>query len=199
MQSETWWDKKLHIDTCGREDFLTDPDCNAYEPTDYRVLGRLAESGYLMRASKLLDYGCGKGRCVFYLAAATGCSAVGVENDERLFGQALANLRTAKIPREYKQKIRLLHADARLYQPVDEDCFFFFNPFSEEVFKTVLGRIRQSYYAKIRPIRLFLYYPEDSFVALLMAEPELMFVDEIDCTDLFPEGSRRERILIFEI
>ena len=199
MQSDFWYDRKLHIDTCGREDFLTDPDCNAYEPTDYRVLERLARSGYLARESRLLDYGCGKGRCVLYLAAATGCSAVGIDNNARLIEQADANLQNARIHRDYKDKIRFLHADARLYQPGEEDCFFFFNPFSEEIFGTVLGRIRRSYYAAIRPIRLFLYYPEDTFLGRLMVEPEFMFADEIDCTDLFPEGSRRERILIFEM
>ena len=91
MQSDFWYDRKLHIDTCGREDFLTDPDCNAYEPTDYRVLERLARSGYLTRENRLLDYGCGKGRCVLYLAAATGCSAVGIDNNARLIEQAAAN------------------------------------------------------------------------------------------------------------
>ena len=198
MQSEHWWDKKLHIDTCGREAFLTDPDCNGYEPTDYCVLERLAQSGCLTPESKLLDYGCGKGRCLLFLAAMTGCSAVGVEISEHLLQKARENLRTSRLPQDYKDRIKLLHIDARLYEPQDEDTIFFFNPFSEEIFKVVLGRIRQSYYENPRPIRLFLYYPEDAFVALLMAEREILFVDEIDCTDLFPEGSRRERLLIFE-
>ena len=32
-----------------------------------------------------------------------------------------------------------------------------------------------------------------------MTEPELMFVDEVDCQDLFEGNNPRERIVIFEI
>ena len=33
---------------------------------------------------------------------------------------------------------------------------------------------------------------------MLMTTEELMFVDEIDCRDLFPGNDPRERILVFE-
>ena len=37
------------------------------------------------------------------------------------------------------------------------------------------------------------------FSAPMMTNPFLMFVDEIDCSDLFDSNQERERILIFEI
>ena len=46
---------------------------------------------------------------------------------------------------------------------------------------------------------LFFYYPDEEYVAYLMTKEELMFVDEIDCMDLFEGENQRERILIFEI
>lgn len=36
-----------------------------------------------------------------------------------------------------------------------------------------------------RPMTLFFYYPDEEYVAYLMTKNELMFVDEIDCIDLF--------------
>ena len=46
---------------------------------------------------------------------------------------------------------------------------------------------------------LFFYYPDEEYVAYLMTKDELMFVDEIECMDLFEGENKRERILIFEI
>ena len=35
--------------------------------------------------------------------------------------------------------------------------------------------------------------------AELMAMPELMFIDEIDCRDLLPKEDPRERIMVFGV
>ena len=79
------------------------------------------------------------------------------------------------------------------------DCFYFFNPFSVEILKSVMGRILESYYEHHRKMRLFFYYPNDEYVSYLMTQDFLMFVDEIDCQDLFEGNNPRERILIFEM
>ena len=60
--SEQWWEKKLNIRTSGEVDHFIEEACNPYEPTDYRVLEALADSGYITSESHVLDYGCGKGR-----------------------------------------------------------------------------------------------------------------------------------------
>ena len=57
----------------------------------------------------------------------------------------------------------------------------------------------ESYYTNPLTIRLFFYYPSDEYVRYLLTQEELMFVDEIDCRDLFPGNDPREKILIFEI
>ena len=46
---------------------------------------------------------------------------------------------------------------------------------------------------------LFFYYPFESEVAALMTADGLQFVDEIDCTGLYENIDKRERILIFEM
>ena len=44
-----------------------------------------------------------------------------------------------------------------------------------------------------------IYYPSDEYLTYLMTVDEMMFTDEIDCSDLFGGNSERERIMIFEI
>lgn len=196
---EQWWEKKLNIKTSGMIDHYFEMACNPYEPTDYRVLGELARSGYITRDSHILDYGCGLGRSVIFLSSKTGCRATGIEFDPDLYEMAVRNLKSAKLPEAYKKGIRFVCADARNYQIEDEDCFYFFNPFADEILQIVLRRIRHSYYENPRQIYLFFYYPFDSEVVTLMTADGLQFVDEIDCTDLYEYYDRKERILVFEM
>ena len=70
---------------------------------------------------------------------------------------------------------------------------------SIEILCSVLGKILDSYYEKPRSMTLFFYYPSEEYVACLMTKNELMFVDEIDCMDLFQGENERDKILIFEI
>ena len=44
----------------------------------------------------------------------------------------------------------------------------------------------------------FFYYPNDEYLAYLMTLDEIMFLDEIDCSDLFEGQNQREKIIIFE-
>ena len=197
--SEQWWEKKLNIRTRGKIDHFIAEDCNPYEPTDYRILQTLEESGYITADSHVLDYGCGLGRSVLFLSARTGCRATGIEFDRELYEGAVRNLEQARIPAAYKKGIRFVCADARKYKVQDENCFYFFNPFADEVLRIVIGKIRESYYENPRQMYLFFYYPFDGEVSILMTEDGLQFVDEIDCTDYYLMYDRHERILIFEM
>ena len=83
--------------------------------------------------------------------------------------------------------------------PEAVDRCYFVNPFSIEILQRVLERIRESWYDAPREILLFFYYPSDDHLAWLMTVDELMFLDEIDCGDLFEGNDPRERILVFEM
>ncbi|MBQ8639347.1 MAG: class I SAM-dependent methyltransferase [Lachnospiraceae bacterium] len=189
------WDKKLNIDTVGRDASNADEIHYPYEPTPYSVLERLAETNYINSNNRIVDYGCGKGRVGFFLNYKLGCQVTGIEYDSRICGQALQNLDRYGT----KQNIEFVCMDAGEYQVKHSDCFYFFNPFSVKVLQTVIGQIIQSYYENPRTMRFFFYYPSDEYVAYLMTAAELDFVDEIDCRDLFDGTDERERILIFEI
>lgn len=193
--NETQWDKILKIRTSGRDDSHADQFHYPYEPTPYSVLTRLAESGYINRKSILIDYGCGKGRVGFYLNYELKCRTIGIEYDERLYLKAMENKSTYVKERN----VDFICANAEEYEINDADCFYFFNPFSIEVMKSVMGQITKSYYAAPRNMLLFFYYPNDEYMSYLMTVDELTFLDEIDCRDLFDGENMREKILIFEI
>ena len=190
------WDKLLRIKTTGRDDSMADQYRYPYEPTPYSVLERLAGSGYISKRNVLLDYGCGKGRVDFYLSYQTRCRTMGIEYDPRMYERALSNQQTAVSGR----RASFVLVNAEQYPvPAEVDRCYLFNPFSVEILQKVMARILDSYYENSRNIQLYFYYPSDEYVAYLMTQDLLMFVDEIDCGDLFEGKDPREKILIFEI
>ena len=194
--NENTWDKLLQIKTTGRDDSSADQYRYPYEPTPYSVLERLADSGYITDENVLIDYGCGKGRAGIFLSYRTGCSATGIEFDSSLYTCAKENHKNC--PNEKRLTFVLVNSEA--YDVgTDADAFYFFNPFSIKVLQSVIGKIRDSWYQRPRELTLYFYYPSDEYVTYLMTVPELGFLDEIDCSDLFEGENPRERILIFEM
>ena len=91
MTSEQEWEQVLQIKTTGRDDSRSDSEHHPYEPTDYCVLERLANSGYITKQNTLIDYGSGKGRVSIFMANQTRCHSIGIEYDERLYERAVIN------------------------------------------------------------------------------------------------------------
>lgn len=186
------WDKRLRIRTIGRED-ESSPNYSPYEPTPYAVLQRLADSGYLRRKDRLLDYGCGKGRAAFFLAGAVGCRVTGIDRSQKLIDIAKENRKTARAG----DRVALACCLAEQYGIRDENAFYFFNPFSEKVFEGVLRRLIQSRLDAPRAMTLFCYYPSEAYIECLDAVPALARLDDIDCRDLFNGNDARERIAVY--
>lgn len=193
--TETEWDKLLRIKTSGRDDSHADQYRYPYEPTPYSVLERLASSEYIGKSNILLDYGCGKGRVSFFLAYQCKCKSIGIEYDGRIYEGAVRNKESAVSGK----RVELIHTNAETFEIEDADRIFFFNPFSVEILKSVMHRIKESWYGNPRQILLLFYYIQDEYVSYLMAMDELMLVDEIDCRDLFEGVNPRERIMVFEM
>ena len=194
--NESTWDRILGIKTTGRDDSKADLYRYPYEPTPYAVLERLVNMGMITKSNILIDYGCGKGRVGFFLSYQTRCKTIGVEYDDRMIGCALENHKYAKSA----GRTGFVLQNAEHYTvPEEADRFYFFNPFSVEILKSVMERIKESYYNKQRPMLLFFYYPSDEYITYLMTVDELCFFDEIECGDLFNGDDKREKIVIFEI
>lgn len=160
------------------------------------VLERLANSGLIRKSNTLVDYGTGKGRVCFYLSYQTRCKTIGIEYDERIYKGAVENKKTA-VSRNRGEFVLCSAENYELLANVDR-CYFL-NPFSVEIFQSVLERIYESYYENPREILLFFYYPSEDYVSNLMTQEQLMFYDEIDTSDIFPGGDNREKILIFQV
>lgn len=196
MKHDIKWDILLRIRTTGWDSSNADMHHYPYEPTDYRVLERLVESGYIGKKNVLVNYGCGKGRVDYFLSHETKCKSIGVEYDERIYNQAMDNMSHAVS----KSKVFFYHGTAEEFEPpTTVDRCYFFNPFSTEILQKVIARIKVSYFENPREILLFFYYPSDYYISYLMTDDNLEFCDEIDCTDLFEEYNKRERIMIFKI
>jgi predicted RNA methylase len=195
-EKELQWDKLLKIKTTGRDDSKADQYRYPYEPTPYSVLERLSNSGYIRKQNVLLDYGCGKGRVDFFLSYQTRCRSVGIEYDGRIFTNAASNQEHAVSG--MRTKFVMTNAE-EFVVPLEIDRCYFFNPFSIEILRKVLARILDSYYEDPREILLFFYYPSDEYLAYLMTQERLLFLDEVDCRDLFAGNNAREKILIFQL
>ena len=194
--NENKWDKLLRIKTSGRDDSRADQYRYPYEPTPYSVLESLANAGYIGKKNTLIDYGCGKGRVDFFLSYQTRCKSIGIEYDDRIYATAVENQKQATAA----GRTSFLMENAETYQvPAEADRFYFFNPFSVEILRSVIGRVLESYYENPREMLLFFYYPSDEYISYLMTVYELAFYDEIDCRDLFDGENPRERIVIFEV
>lgn len=193
---EQEWEHILGIKTTGRDDSQSDGEHHPYEPTDYCVLERLANSGYMGKKNTLIDYGSGKGRISFFLAYQTRCHAIGVEYDRRLWEKAMTNSRTAVSG----CRVTFVLKDAAVYEvPTEADCFFFFNPFGLHTLKLVLKQMFDSYYRLPRTMRLFFYYPYEQTEAFLTHHDGLIVEERIDCRDLFLEDDDREQILVLRL
>ncbi|MBQ9121857.1 MAG: SAM-dependent methyltransferase [Lachnospiraceae bacterium] len=190
------YDKLLKIKTSGRDDSRADTYRYPYEPTPYEVLERLASSGYIGKKDVVLDYGCGKGRVEFFLSYQTRAKTIGIEYDEPIYAKALENQKSAAVG----GKTVFLLQNAENYEVLEEvNRCYFFNPFSVELLRKVMARILDSFYANPREILLFFYYPSEEYISYLMTMDQLVFLDEIDCRDLFNGKDQRESILIFQL
>ncbi|MBP5384233.1 MAG: SAM-dependent methyltransferase [Lachnospiraceae bacterium] len=191
-------DAKLHIKTTGREDSCSNAMVFPYEPTSYSVLERLAQEGWISKEDHLIDYGSGLGRVPIYLADRIGCRTTGVEMAVKYHEQALLNLE-AYLGEHENHLIGFCNKKAQEYiLPDTANRLFFFNPFHLKTFKLVMRNVLDSYRKNPRNIRMFFYYPQDAYISYLSGLSEVMFLDEIDCRDLFEEEDNRNRIMIFE-
>lgn len=155
-----WFDLHYGTDTMrhvAMEDLIASEDKvnhgYGYQPTQAKAFAALLNELRLPKEYGFVDFGCGKGR-VLLLAAKYGFQAVrGVE-----FSHALCELAKSNIERYSRfvlvvATISIFEGNAEDYViQRDENIFYFFNPFDDVVFKTVLDRLQMSVSENPRPI-----------------------------------------------
>ncbi len=192
---EYFYEKLLNIKTREEQQgFHPSLHYHRYEPTPYSALEELMENYELRDSDRIVDFGSGKGRLNFFFHYVSGASAVGVEMNEMLCQKALDNLkRYCKKTR----KIEFFYGKAEEY-PVDprDNRFYFFNPFSVEIFRTVVNNLLLSFEKSPREMELILYYPADDYVYFLEKYSPFELKLEVGLQNLV-EHDPYERFLIY--
>lgn len=179
---EKKFDQKLQIRTIGlREWRKQTDDYNRYEATPYAALQKLFQSYKVKPTDQIVDFGSGRGRVSFYIHHHFNVPVTGIEMNDLTLDEALYNKEV------YRQKNKHLSAPIRFefglaehyeVQP-DDNIFYFFNPFSLEIFKHVVQNILHSIKQEKRAVDLILYYPLPEFKKFLKKETPFKLINKI--------------------
>ncbi|WML57945.1 methyltransferase [Neobacillus sp. PS2-9] len=196
---EHYYDKLLNIKTKEvQQGFHKSLHYHRYEPTPYSALEVLFEKYKLNNQDHIVDFGCGKGRLNFYIHYFFGASVVGVEMDNELYQAAVQNQKTYS-KKTNREKVHFLCCLAEEYEVQQEDNrFYFFNPFSVQVFRKIINNILCSYEQSPREIELVLYYPAEDYIYFLEKETAFELIEEVVLPYVY-EKNPNERFLIYRL
>lgn len=196
---EQYYENILNIKTTGKQD-LNEATIhyNRYEPTDYDVLNKLCEEHNFKSTDSVVDFGCGKGRLNFYLNYFYKCKTTGIEMNNYFYKQALENKKSyLEKHKKDEEEVNFTCILAEKYIINKEDNkFYFFNPFSVEIFMKVVDNILGSVYENNREIEIILFYPSDDYIFFLEQYTLFNLEKEIKLDKFNNDTS--DRILIYK-
>lgn len=198
---EQYFEKLLNIKTSGEQKIFNESlHYNRYEPTSYDVLEALCSQYKFSVEDSLIDFGCGKGRLNFYLNYFLNIKVTGIEMNNFFFNECLGNKKSYLSQNKVKEdKLNFINCFAERYVIDSKDNkFYFFNPFSEQIFIKVVGNILDSVSSHERPVDIILYYPSDDYIYYLENYTPFSLKKEIKIPNKY-EYDSREKILIYEL
>lgn len=170
-----------------------------YEPTPYDALEQLTEKYEVHNNDHIVDFGCGKGRLLFFLHHTSGAKVKGVEMNPTFYEEASVNLKNySKSHRiQSTDTISLVHRYAEEYEidPYD-NRFYFFNPFSIKVFMKVINNILISMEKWPREVEVVLYYPSEDYIYYLENQTSFELKVEIPVEGYYHQN-QNERFLVY--
>ncbi|KIL49275.1 class I SAM-dependent methyltransferase [Jeotgalibacillus soli] len=197
--NEQDYDRLLRIKTAGTLQLLNQSiHYNRYEATPYEALDALFNEYELKRTDGVVDFGCGKGRLPFYVHHRFHVSVTGVEMSGPLYQDALEN------KAGYMQKVKKTRGFIRFERGLAEEyevepadnIFYFFNPFSVQIFMKVVNNILKSVEQYKRAVDLILYYPTTEYIQFLESASIFKLLKEVKVHELYDQNEN-ERFLIF--
>lgn len=176
---ERKYDQKLKIRTSGIKE-LEEKNHNRVEPTPYEALDLLARHYNLKEGDRVVDFGCGRGRVMFYLHDKFNVPITGVEADDETLDEALLNKRSYLYNKEADHApLEIEYGLAEMYEiSPEENRFYFFNPFELPIFKKVIYNILQSVNEEPRQVELIMYYPLPEFKHFLHSRTPFELINE---------------------
>lgn len=198
---EQYYDAVLNIKTVGEQKgFYKSLHYHRYEPTPYSALETLFTQYDLKSSDRVVDFGCGKGRLNFYIHHFYQASVVGIEMNEMFYKEAMENRdRYIKKEKKGRDKIHFQCCLAQEYEidPLDNK-FYFFNPFSVQLFMNVINNILFSVEQAEREVELILYYPSEDYIYFLDNQTSFELKEEVRLPGLY-EWNLNERFLVYRL
>lgn len=185
--NDSYYERLFNIKTTGEQQgFYESNHYNRYEATSYLALECLFKEYSLNNTDCIVDFGCGKGRLSFYINYYYNSKVTGIEMNNNYFNICLSNKKSyLKNYNKEKDKINFANVFAEEYEILpDENKFYFFNPFSLQIFIKVINNIYLSLEKHPREVELILYYPSDEYIYYLENYTGFTLSQEIKITNL---------------
>jgi SAM-dependent methyltransferase len=196
---EHYYDELLNIKTVGdQKGFNSSWHYHKYEPTPYDALEILFDTYKLKNSDRIVDFGCGKGRLNFFIHYKFNAFVTGIEMNEGFYQEAIDN-RESYVKNIDIDQIQFHCCLAEEY-PIDplDNRFYFFNPFSLQIFMKVINNILLSVEEREREIELILYYPSEDYIYYLENQTSFELREQIILPDLYKQNAN-ERFLIYRL
>lgn len=198
--NEQAYERLLNIATAGNQQGFTDSlHHNRYEPTPYELLDKLFQHYSLSPGDRLVDVGSGKGRLNFYIHHFFGAESAGIEMNPAFYAEAIENKKQYfKNHKRDEQSIQFYNCLAQDYPVAASDNkFYFFNPFSVQLFITFVNEVLRSAETDPRTIEVILFFASQDYSDFLENSTAFQLVEEIPLPDF--DKDIRERFLIYRL
>ena len=195
------YERLFNIKTTGEQQgFYESHHYNRYEATSYFALETLFKEYTLSSNDCIVDFGCGIGRLSFYINYYYNCKITGIEMNNNYFDICINNKKNyLKNYNKEKNKIEFLNIFAEKYKISSTDNkFYFFNPFSVQLFMKVINNILISLEKSPRDIDLILYYPSDEYIYYLENYTGFLLYKEIELPNL-SINDKRQKFSIYRL
>lgn len=198
---ERYYDELLNINTIGgQKGFSQSIHYHRYEPTPYIALEKLFNEYELKSSDRIVDFGCGKGRLNFFIHYLFHATVVGIEMNQALYYEAVENRNSYRKKSKNKKDNILFHCCLAEEYDIDsmDNRFYFFNPFSIQIFMRIIKNILLSVENAKREIELVLYYVSDDYLFYLEKHTNFELKQEVLLSDLYDKNPY-ERFLIYRL
>ncbi len=197
--NEQYYEKLLAIKTTGEQKiFNASIHYHRYEPTSYAALEALTNKYDFTEKDSIVDFGCGKGRLNFYINYFFNSFVTGIEMNNFFYKQAIENKKSYfQTNKGKRDNINFLNCLAERYtiNPPDNK-FYFFNPFSMQIFAKVLKNILASIEVNERAVDIILYYPSNDYIYFLDTNSSFVLLDEIKVPHMY-DNDPRHKFLVY--
>ena len=197
--AERLYDKSLSIKTVGRREWRDrSVKFNRYEATPYDALDKLFDAYKIRKTDKVVDFGCGRGRVVFYIHNRFHVPVTGIEVHDLTYSESVENKSSYRFKNKHiKAPIKFKYCLAQHYQVKPSDnIFYFFNPFKVDIFKKVVKNILASVKEHERTVDIILYYPMPEYKKFLKEETPFRLINKVRLPAV---NDSREKFLIYRL